>query len=190
MSELYNIINEFDINLSNDDDEKDGGNLDFDKEFGSDRHNRSMGVGDDGELNDFPDDDEDSMRKGRRGMGDYDEEDMDGSSDSEGMGDYDDDGMDGSSDEDMFGDEKKTDITYKLKQMLQRRGALGDEEGESSDGEELPDLDDLDLDLSADSDYAEDDEDPDFDYDAFDEKPRDEDDEEDESREFDFSSMK
>jgi len=182
MSELYNIITEFDVRMTdNEEDDTENTGLDFEKEFGPDRHGKSMtgddvngrddiegmGSSENGEMS-FDSDDDFGMN--------YDSEDPD---DSE---DYD------SEENDMFAGEKRTDITHKLKQMLKNRGMYkdleSDNDGEGS--EELPDLDDLDLDLSADSDYEEDDEDPDFDYSAFSDERKSDPESDKEDNEFNF----
>lgn len=172
MKELYSIINEFDVRMTDDreEDRDDDTGLDFEKEFGPDRHGKSM-TGDEidgGEPGDDFGDEEFAGGDPEDGMGD-----MDGEEPEYG---------DAEGDDEMFAGEKRTDITHLLQKMLQRRG-IGDdgEEGpEGAETSELPDLDDLDLDLSADSDYEEDGEDPDFDYSAFSDKgaPKEDDDEE------------
>jgi len=163
MSELYNIINEFDIRMTDNEEDTENTGLDFEKEFGPARHGKSMkgayvngqddieGIesSENGEMS-FDGDNDFGMN--------YDSEDPE---DSDSGADYD------SEEDDIFAGEKRTDITHKLKQILQNRG-MDFKSGEDEEGnEELPDLDDLDFDLSTDSDYEEDDEDPDFDYSVF-----------------------
>lgn len=196
MSELYNIINEFDVRMTdNKEDDTENTGLDFEKEFGPDRHGKSM-KGDDVNGRD----DIEGLDSPENGEMSFDGDSDDGEDFGMNYGDGEDRGPEGmsyddegSEDDDMFAGEKRTDITHKLKQMLQNRGMYKDLEGGEDDeegGEELPDLDDLDLDLSADSDYEEDDEDPDFDYSAFsderDSESEPESEEDDEDVEFNF----
>jgi hypothetical protein len=185
MSELKNIINEFNIKLSNDDmggedemrrrnpeHQRDRGDIDFDgfdgegeEGFGGPEGPENFDGGEDsGEFGGS----EDSMGDDDPFGGEGPESDIDG-------------------EEEEFAGEKRVDITNKLKAMLQGRGEIGDGDDPSAD-EELPSLDSLDLD-DAEGDIDDDDDDLDFDYDALNNKDPDSREDEDDEKEFSFSNF-
>jgi len=175
MSQLKELINEFDIKLSGDDDED---------EFGREGRRHERGMGDD-ELDMDSGDDELGMD-----TGDESEFDMDYDDPEHDRGEIDMGGEEGG--EDTFAGEKRTDITDKLRSMLQRRSIPGEEGGEEGEMDtDLPSLDDLDLDDEDERGLDDEEEgDPDFDYDAFSDKPSRSPDDDDESVEFDFGKYK